>query len=213
MSSKGNLIVLSAPSGSGKTSLASRVLEELPGLKFSVSHTTRKPRTGERYGVEYYFVSEPEFKEMIGSEAFLEYAFVYGHYYGTSKEFVEGALESGDDVLLDIDVQGAMNIKNLVPDAVMVFVLPPSLEVLQSRLRLRALDEGSSIERRLENAKQEIGYYKDYGYIIINEDIETSVLELKSIILAARCRAHKRTQQAGRIVKTFIDDRVVKEKQ
>lgn len=203
MSSEGNLIVLSAPSGSGKTSLARRVVEEVPGVKFSVSHTTRPPRRGERHGVEYFFVGENEFKEMIRRRAFLEHAHVYGHYYGTSRSFVDSMLKAGDDVLLDIDVQGAMKVKTKVPGAVMVFVFPPSLEVLRQRLKRRGLDDESIIEKRLQVAKDEISYYKEYDYAIINEDIKRSVHELECIILTARCVLRKRAGRAEEIVRTF----------
>lgn len=201
--SKGNLIVMSAPSGSGKTSLAARVLQEVPQLRFSVSYTTRKPRRGERHGVEYFFVSAEEFKGMIRRRAFLEFAHVYGHYYGTSRAFVESVLQEGHDVLLDIDVQGAMKVKEKIPEALLVFVFPPSLEVLRTRLKGRGLDDDSIVEKRLQVARREIHYYKKYEYVIINEEMDESVAELKSIILAARCGLLRRMGRAQEIIKTF----------
>jgi len=203
MSNKGNLIVISAPSGSGKTSLANRALEEIPKLKFSVSHTTRKPRPGERNQVEYFFVSEEEFEEMIEQDTFLEHARVYGNYYGTSRAFVDEQLSVGYDVLLDLDVQGAAQVKKSYPEAILVFVFPPSLEVLKTRLKNRGLDDPSIIDKRLRIAKKEIQRYTDYQYVIINREIEESLVELKSIIQVAGCRLEKRKDLAAQIIKTF----------
>jgi guanylate kinase len=203
MSNKGNLIVISAPSGSGKTSLANRALEEIPKLRFSVSHTTRKPRPGERDRVEYIFVSEKEFEEMIGQGTFLEHARVYGNYYGTSRAFVDEQLSVGYDVLLDLDVQGAAQVKKSYPEAILVFVFPPSLEVLKTRLKNRGLDDPSIIDKRLRIAKKEIQRYTDYQYVIINREIEESLVELKSIIQVAGCRLEKRKDLAAQIIKTF----------
>jgi len=206
MSNKGNLIVISAPSGSGKTSLANRALEEIPKLKFSVSHTTRKPRPGERDQVEYFFVSEKEFEEMIGQGTFLEHARVYGNYYGTSRAFVDEQLSVGYDVLLDLDVQGAAQVKKSYPEAILVFVFPPSLEVLKTRLKNRGLDDPSIIDKRLRIAKKEIQYYTNYQYVIINRKIEESLVELKSIIRVSGCRLEKRKELAAEIIKTFPGD-------
>jgi guanylate kinase len=203
MSNKGHLIVISAPSGSGKTSLANRALEEIPKLRFSVSHTTRKPRPGERHQVEYFFVSEKEFEEMIGQGTFLEHARVYGNYYGTSRAFVDEQLSVGYDVLLDLDVQGAAQVKKSYPEAILVFVFPPSLEVLKTRLKNRGLDDPSIIDKRLRIAKKEIQRYTDYQYVIINREIEESLVELKSIIQVAGCRLEKRKDLAAQIIKTF----------
>jgi guanylate kinase len=206
MSNKGNLIVMSAPSGSGKTSLANRALEEIPKLKFSVSHTTRKPRPGEQDQVEYFFVSEKEFEEMIEQNTFLEHAQVYGNYYGTSRTFVDEQLSVGYDVLLDLDVQGAAQVKKSYPEAILVFVFPPSLEVLKERLKNRGLDDAGVIDKRLRIAKREIKCYTDYQYVIINREIEESLGELKSIIQVSGCRTEKRKELAAEIIKTFPGD-------
>lgn len=203
MSSNGNLIVISAPSGSGKTSLANRLLAELEGVRFSVSYTTRPKRRGEKNGVEYYFVTQARFEEMIKADEFLEHAHVYENYYGTGRNFVLREMQSGCDVLLDIDVQGAMKVKKKLPEAVMVFVLPPSFYVLRQRLIKRGLDDPRVIEKRLKIARQEIQHYKDYEYVIINEDISRSVKELKSIVLASRCKVERRAREAKEIVATF----------
>jgi guanylate kinase len=206
MSNKGSLIVISAPSGSGKTSLANRALEEIPKLKFSVSHTTRKPRPGERNQVEYFFVSEEEFEEMIEQDTFLEHARVYGYYYGTSRAFVDEQLSVGYDVLLDLDVQGAAQVKKSYPEAILVFVFPPSLEVLKTRLKNRGLDDPRIIDKRLRIAKEEILCYTNYQYVIINRKIEESLVELKSIIQVSACRLEKRKKLAAEIIKTFPGD-------
>lgn len=206
MSSKGNLVIISAPSGTGKTSLASRVLDAVPNLKFSVSHTTRQPRSGETPGVDYFFVTTEVFETMIAADAFLEWAHVYGNYYGTSREFVESELEQGNDVLLDIDVQGARKVKDMAPDALTVFVLPPSQADLEGRLKSRRLDNPAAIKERLKVATDEIQRFRHYDYLIINERIETSAIELQSIILAARCRIDRRVAAADRILETFSID-------
>jgi len=209
MSNRGNLIVISAPSGSGKSTLVRGLFDRLletPGLVFSVSHTTRKPRAGEKHGVDYFFVSEQEFRATIDAGGFLEYAQVYGNLYGTSRDAVEAELQAGRDVLLDIDVQGAMSVKQSMPDAILIFVLPPSYKVLRERLLKRGLDERDTIERRLRIARQEVVCYSKYDYLIVNEDIEKSLFELKSIVSAARCTIDKRKERAEEIVKTFEDN-------
>ncbi len=206
MSNRGNLIVISAPSGSGKSTLVRGLFDrllEIPGLVFSVSHTTRKPRAGERHAIDYFFVSEQEFKTMIDAGGFLEHAEVYGNLYGTSGDAVEAQLLAGRDVLLDIDVQGAMKVKKSLPSAILIFVLPPSFRALRERLLKRGLDERETIERRLRIARQEVVCYSKYDYVIVNEDIERSLFELKSIISAARCTTDRRRERAEEIVKTF----------
>jgi len=214
MSNRGSLVVISAPSGSGKTSLAHLLLKELDRIKFSVSYTTRRRRRGEEHGVEYFFVTVDKFEEMAAAGEFLEFAHVYGNYYGTSSAFVERELARGQDVLLDIDIQGALKVKNLVPEAVLIFVLPPSFEVLQERLVGRGLDDSEVIEKRLQVAKDEIKYYVDYDFVIINREIKQCLQELKSIVLAARCRTSARREEAEAIVDTFfpLDDEEASER-
>ena len=197
-------MVLSAPSGAGKTSLANRAVQEIDDLCFSVSHTTRSPRPGEENGVEYFFVGPAEFEKMIERGEFLEHADVYGkHSYGTTQAFVESQLGKGFDVLLDIDVQGALQVRRRMPQAVLIFVFPPSFEILEQRLRARGLDDEVDIERRLNRAASEIRLFQSYDYMIINDRLEESILELKSIVLAARCQIDRGLERAQRICRTF----------
>jgi len=199
----GNLIIVSGPSGAGKSVLASRVLREMPHLKFSVSYTTRAPRGAEQNGVEYFFVNREEFQALIQGNDLLEWAEYYGNYYGTSRAFVDGLLRQGEDVLLDIDIQGASIVRQKRPDAVGIFILPPSFQILRDRLMRRSLDAGFVIEQRLKIARREIRHYNDYDYLIINEEINSSTLELQSIILGARCRTAARRERAESVIATF----------
>ncbi len=204
MSSRGDLFILSAPSGTGKTSLAHRLLPRVGGMTFSVSHTTRPSRRGEVDGKEYFFVSEPVFLAMVEEGRFLEWAQVYGNYYGTSRDFVESRLAEGLDVLLDIDIQGALKVRNLMPEAVTIFVLPPSYRELEERLRGRGLDDEEVIRRRLSIARSEIRHFADYDYVVINQDLEQSTAELEAIVTATRCRLRRRRAVAQEIVNTFL---------
>lgn len=181
----GSLIVMSGPSGAGKTSLGRALVEQVEGIRFSVSHTTREPRQGERDGVEYFFVAEREFKEMVTCARFLEHATVHGHYYGTAREWVRDCLGSGQDVLLDIDVQGARQIMEQVPEALTILILPPSREELERRLTHRGQDREEVIRRRMERAAEEVGAYEQYRYAIINDSLEDALLELKSVVRPA----------------------------
>lgn len=203
MARSGNLIIVSGPSGAGKSALVSAVLPSLPHLKFSVSYTTRAPRGREQNGVEYFFVSHAEFQSLIRGDDLLEWAAVYGNHYGTSRAFVDNLLAQGEDVLLDIDIQGAHSIRQKRADAVAVFIMPPSYQVLRDRLRRRSLDDDSVIEQRLKIARKEIGHYTEYDYLIVNEDLDSATRELQSIILSARCRMPARVETARSIIATF----------
>jgi guanylate kinase len=178
--------IISAPSGSGKSTLVNKVREIVPGLKFSISYTTRASRGDEQNGREYYFVSKSEFEEMVRKDEFLEHANVFGNYYGTARRFLREAEQEGKDLLLDIDVQGAAQIKRKLPDAVSIFVLPPNRQELEKRLRTRSLDAEQVIQRRLVTASREIENYEKYDYILVNDRLEESVDALKSILLAER---------------------------
>jgi guanylate kinase len=180
--------IISAPSGSGKSSLVDGVRKIVPGLTFSVSYTTRAPRGHEQNGREYFFVSRTEFEAMIAKNEFLEYAEVFGNYYGTARRFLRTAEQDGTDLLLDIDVQGAAQIKSKIPGAVSIFILPPNRQELEKRLRLRSLDAESVIQRRLVTASREIENYDKYDYILVNDRLDESIDVLQSILLAERLK-------------------------
>ena len=203
MAQTGNLIIVSGPSGAGKSALASSVLGTLPDLRFSISYTTRPPRRNERNGVDYHFVTQAQFETLTRRGEWLEWAVVYGNYYGTSRKFVDEKLAQGADVLLDIDVQGARSIRDMRPDAISIFILPPSYPILRSRLENRKLDKDYVIENRLRIARQEIAQYRDYDFLIINEELDRSSEELKAIILGSRCRMTARAESAESIIATF----------
>jgi guanylate kinase len=181
-----NVFIISAPSGSGKSTLVNKIRETVPQLAFSVSYTTRSPRGQERDGKEYFFVSREKFEKMIQENDFLEYADVFGNYYGTARRFLASAEEQGNDLLLDIDVQGASQIKSKLPHAVSIFVLPPNREELERRLRERSQDSESVIQRRLRDANREIENYGKYDYILVNDRLADSVGALKAILLSQR---------------------------
>ena len=178
--------IISAPSGSGKSTLVNRVRAIVPELKFSISYTTREPRGNEKNGLEYFFVSGDKFEEMITQDDFLEWAKVFGNYYGTARRFLREAEQEGKDLLLDIDVQGAQQIKAKLPRAVSIFILPPNRQELEKRLRTRSLDAEAVIQRRLVTASREIENYWKYDYILVNDRLDESVEALKSILLAER---------------------------
>jgi len=197
------VIVVSAPSGAGKTSVVARVLRDLGGIRFSVSHTTREPREAERDGVEYHFVSRSAFLKLRDEGGLLEWAEVHGNLYGTGVAEIERASAAGVDILLDLDVQGASQVRRRMPDAVTVFILPPSFDVLERRLRGRGQDDEAAIQRRLAVAGREIDAFEQYDYAIVNEDLDASVEELKSIVRAARCRVAVMRDRARAIERTF----------
>jgi guanylate kinase len=190
--------IISAPSGSGKSTLVDRVRQIVPGLRFSISYTTRAARGDEKDGREYYFVSRTEFEEMIRKDEFLEYADVFGNYYGTARRFLREAEQEGRDLLLDIDVQGAAQIKHKIPGAVSIFILPPNRQELEKRLRTRSLDAEEVIQRRLVTASREIENYDKYDYILVNDRLEESIDALKSILLAERLKRSGAQEQRQR---------------
>jgi guanylate kinase len=180
--------IVSAPSGSGKSTLVSELFKMASHLDFSISYTTRPPRGSEQNGKEYFFVTRKEFEEMIAADEFLEYAEVFGNYYGTARRFLREAEAHGNDLLLDIDVQGAKQIKEAIPEAVSIFILPPDREKLEWRLRHRGLDSEAVIRRRLDTARREIENYSKYDYILVNNLLEQSADQLRDIVLAQRLK-------------------------
>ena len=179
---KGKLIVLSAPSGAGKTTLCKALLAHYPDMKYSISTTTRSPRSGEREGVDYHFLNQAQFRQKLKEHFWAEWALVHGHYYGTSAAFLDQTLAAGTDVLLDIDVQGTKQILERYPDAVTIFILPPSMQVLEARLKKRGTDSRATIEKRIRNARKEIAQKNLYRHVIVNDRLETAVKELIKIV-------------------------------
>ncbi len=200
---RGTLFVISAPSGSGKSSLARGLLRAVPGLEFSVSHTTRPRRPGEEDGREYHFVDEAAFDAMAAGGGFLEWARVFGHRYGTGRVAVNRALEAGRDLLLDIDVQGARQVRESGMPSVSIFVLPPSFSDLEARLRSRGSEDEDELHRRLAQARREAEEFRSYDYLVINDRLERCVEDLRSVVTAERRRVSRAEGEAGRILATF----------
>ena len=184
----GKLFVITAPSGAGKTSLIEAVMRDDPSLKISVSYTTRPPRPGEKNGVDYHFVDEKTFRGMESRGEFLESAEVHGNHYGTAKQVIQDAVGRGDDLILEIDWQGAQQVRRLYPDCIGIFILPPSIEELERRMRSRGQDSDAVIRRRLDNAREELAHAGEFQYAIINKDFETARRELTKIIQGERAR-------------------------
>lgn len=199
---KGIMFIISAPSGGGKTTLCNKLRKTCSGLNISVSYTTRNPRQGEIDGVHYFFIKEDVFNDMILADEFLEWARVYRNLYGTSKRKINEILGQGIDVLLDIDVQGGKLLREKIPDSVMIFILPPSLKILEERLKGRMSDSEDKILERIKSAKDEIREYKYYDYVIVNNTIEEAIIQLKSVIFAERSRI-SRTDHNW-IIKNFL---------
>jgi guanylate kinase len=197
------VFIISAPSGSGKSTLVNRLLAREPGLVFSVSYTTRAPRGHEVEGEDYHFISRPEFEKRIALGEFLEYAEVFGNYYGTHRGVLDRAQEQGVDLVLDIDVQGARQLKSKIPEAVTVFILAPSREILEQRLRARSEDSDAVIERRLRDAANEIRNYSAYDYVLINKELAKSDETLAAIVRAERVRRNRIEDQIRPILETF----------
>jgi guanylate kinase len=188
---RGILFIISAPSGTGKTTLCKQLSTSIPGLWHSISYTTRKPRPTEEHGREYFFTDEATFQSMIDRHEFVEWARVYGHLYGTPRKMLADKIEQGIDVLLEIDVQGAMQVKKKFDDAVSIFILPPSMTVLRQRLQARASDSTEEIQRRLQKVKEEVWSYREYAYIVRNDDLTRSLRDLESIFLAERLKTKR----------------------
>ncbi len=201
---KGKLFVLSGPSGTGKGTICKEVLDRNDDIKLSISMTTRNPREGEVDGVHYIFTDKEAFEKLIDMEGFIEYADVYGNFYGTPKKEVEDWLKNGDDVLLEIDVQGAIQVKENFPDSILLFILPPSIEILRNRLEGRGTDDQDVIERRMANATKEIQLVHKYDYSVVNDKLDEAVSAVESIIKGQRCKLDDET--AKEIISRFKED-------
>jgi guanylate kinase len=197
------VFIISAPSGSGKSTLVKRLLAEVEGLTFSVSCTTRPPRGTEKPGEAYHFIDRTEFERQVQAGEFLEHADVFGNYYGTHKSSLEAAQRAGKDLVLDIDVQGAAQLRKRIPDAVSIFILAPSREILEQRLRARSQDSDEVILKRLHEAAREIENYGLYDYVLVNEDLEKAVASLKAIVGAERVRRIRVEEKIRPILATF----------
>ena len=190
---RGTLFVVSAPSGAGKTTLCRELRKRVPGLAYSISVTTRAPRTGEIHGVDFEFVDEAGFRTMVQAKEFAEYAVVHGQLYGTRARALEEALAAGTDILLDIDTQGAAQLKAHAPEAVLIFIVAPSMKELEQRLRERRSDNDTEITRRLARAREEIALWRRYDYLIVNRDVKEALDQLEAVVLAERTRASRLT--------------------
>jgi len=200
----GTLFVVSAPSGAGKTSLVKALVQALPSLCVSVSYTSRTPRPSEKEGIDYQFVSLEKFQQLIASQEFLEHAQVFHHAYGTSRGWVEQRLAQDQDVILEIDWQGARQIRNSMPEVASIFILPPSRETLAIRLKSRGQDDDSVIRERLNKAKSEISHYNEYDYLVINQDFEQTLTQLKSIIEACRLACSRQEIRQSSLIKSLL---------
>jgi guanylate kinase len=197
------IFIISAPSGSGKSTLVSLLLARDPGLRFSVSYTTRRARGNEKPGESYVYITPQEFQKRIEEGEFLEYAEVFGNFYGTHREVLEQARAEGKDLILDIDVKGARQLKERIPEAVTIFVLPPSRDILEQRLRTRSEDSEAVIQRRLKDAAEELRNYKQYDYVLVNHQVEESTAALSAIVRAERIRRSRMEEQIRPILKSF----------
>ncbi len=200
----GTLFIVSAPSGAGKTSLVKALVERLDHIRLSVSYTTRAPRPGEREGVDYHFVDEEAFRRMVREGAFLEHARVFDHFYGTSRTWIEERLRAGTDVVLEIDWQGARQVREAIPGAVGVFILPPSREVLEERLRGRGQDDEAVIARRMQDAVNEMRHYKEYDYLVINDVFDEALEQLTHIVHAARLRTPLQARRHAELILALL---------
>lgn len=197
------IFIISAPSGSGKSTLVSRILANDPQLRFSVSYTTRLPRGNEKPGESYVYITRQEFESRLANNEFLEHAEVFGNYYGTNREILRQAEAEGKDLILDIDVQGARQLKERIPQAVSVFILPPSRDILEQRLRSRSEDAEEVIQRRLRDAATEIRNYQQYDYVLVNHRVDESTLTLQSIVRAERVRRIRMEEHIEPILRSF----------
>ena len=203
---RGTLFIVAAPSGAGKSSIVNAVLARDPNICLSISFTSRKPRPGERHAEHYHFVSKEEFEAMVAAGDFFEHALVHGDWKGSARQSVEPQLASGKDVLLEIDWQGARQVREKVPDAVSVFILPPSRQALEQRMRNRGQDSEEVIAQRLAAAREEMSHYGEFDFVIVNEDFQTAVNEMCSIFIASRVRKDQQVARHARLITALLAD-------
>ncbi len=203
---RGTLFIIAAPSGAGKSSIVNAVLANTPGIALSISYTSRAPRPGERHAQHYHFISAEQFQQMIAAGDFFEHALVHGDYKGTARQSVEPQLAAGNDVLLEIDWQGARQVREKMPDALSVFILPPSRQALETRMRRRGQDSEEVIARRLAAAREEMSHHSEFDFLIVNDDFDTAVREMQSIFLSSRLRRERQVQRHARLIDTLLRD-------
>lgn len=203
----GSLYIVAAPSGGGKTSLVKALISTLNDIEVSVSHTTRPPRPGEKDGVDYFFVSEQAFISMIEAGAFIEHAQVFGHYYGTSVAQIKKRTDVGIDVVLDIDWQGAQQLRHLFPDVITVFVVPPSVDALRQRLSNRNQDEEKVIELRMQQSRDEISHYSEFDYLLVNDNFAEAAVDLQAIVLANRLKMERQSVKHTKLLSLLLGSR------
>jgi len=204
---QGNLFIVAAPSGGGKTSLVRHLVDELDGIEISISHTTRPQRPGETDGVDYFFIDVPTYEEMIQNNAFVEHAEVFGKHYGTAKTQIAERIEAGIDVVLDIDWQGAKQIKQLFDDAVGIFIIPPSIDALNQRLSDRKQDNQAVIKDRMKKAQNELSHYKEFDYLIVNDNFEIAARQLASIVIAHRLKIQRQAKQQQKLLSFLLSSK------
>ncbi len=200
----GTLFIISAPSGAGKTSLVKQLVKELDNIQISVSHTTRQQRPGEKDGQDYFFISKQKFENMILDQAFLEHAQVFGNYYGTARQTVAANLNDGKDVILEIDWQGAQQVRSIFPKSESIFILPPSISVLEQRLRNRGQDSEEIIEKRMKAAVAEMQHFAEYDYLVINDIFEQALSDLKSIVIVQRLKVDRQQKQLADLITALL---------
>ncbi len=201
---QGTLFIIAAPSGGGKTTIVRELLTRHTGLVLSVSHTTRSPRSGEKDGINYFFIDQNKFDAMITADEFLEYASVFGNSYGTTRAWIGQQLQQGKDIILEIDWQGAQQIQMLVPGSVSIFIIPPSLEALEKRLRSRAQDDDATITRRMQAARHEISHFDEFQYLIINDAFEKAVADIDAIILTQRLKRERQQAKYSKLLSNLL---------
>lgn len=201
---RGTLFIVAAPSGAGKSSLVNAVLAKEPGIALSISFTSRAPRPGERHAQHYHFIGKDEFERMIAAGDFFEFALVHGDYKGTARQSVEPQLAAGKDVLLEIDWQGAAQVRSKLPEAVSVFILPPSKPTLEARMRKRGQDSEAVIAQRLAAAREEMAHHAEFDYVIVNDDFDTAAAELQAIFIASRLRICQQVERQAGLIRELL---------
>lgn len=200
----GNLFIVAAPSGGGKTSLVKHLIQALDHIEVSISHTTRRMRPGETHGVDYFFIEENQFMTLANAGAFLEYAHVFNHLYGTSMNQIKSCLEQGIDIVLDIDWQGAAQIKQAFPEAVSIFIIPPSIDELKQRLMNRRQDKDEIISERMKKAQDELSHYSEFDYLIVNDTFEHAAKDLEAIVIANRLRIERQVNKQSKLLSFLL---------